>query len=180
MGYRQKAIIMDRDKIRRTLIRITHEIIEKNRDPGQLILFGINSGGYPMARRLQAILLDLEGHHIPALPLDISPFRDDGKETSPVPGEESLPEITGRTVILVDDVLYTGRSVRAALDALNRLGRPRSVQLAVLVDRGHRELPIRADYVGKNVPTSRRELVEVVMGAEPEEEDLVRILEEMP
>lgn len=159
-----KAHLMDADAMARALYRIAHEILERNKGTEGLALVGIRRRGVPLARRLAARLREIEGQEVPVGVLDITLYRDDLTERSEWPQVErtEVPfPVRGRRIVLVDDVLYTGRTARAALDALLDLGRPESVQLAVLVDRGHRELPIRADYVGKNVPTSRRENVEV-------------------
>ncbi|MCG0276953.1 MAG: bifunctional pyr operon transcriptional regulator/uracil phosphoribosyltransferase PyrR [Thermanaeromonas sp.] len=159
-----KAQIMDADKMRRALVRIAHEILERNKGTENLVLVGIRRRGVPLAKRLQRIIEEIEGVKLPLGVLDITLYRDDLTTLSPHPVIHSteIPfNITGKKVVLVDDVLFTGRTVRAALDALMDLGRPRSIQLAVLIDRGHRELPIRADYVGKNVPTSLKEEIAV-------------------
>lgn len=159
-----KAMLMDENQMNRALSRIAHEIIERNKGVERVALVGIRRRGVPLAHRLAAKLKELEGVEIPVGILDITLYRDDLSELSSVPKvhRSDVPfRLPGTCVILVDDVLYTGRTVRAALDALLDIGRPSVIQLAVLVDRGHRELPIRADYVGKNVPTSRREVVEV-------------------
>lgn len=160
----EKTIIMDAQAIRRALTRIAHEIIEKNKGTKDLILVGIRTRGVPLAERLAAEIEKIEGINLPVGVLDITLYRDDLSTLSyqPVVHETQIPvDINGKRIILVDDVLYTGRTVRAALDAIIDIGRPTAVQLAVLVDRGHRELPIRADYVGKNVPTSSKEVVSV-------------------
>jgi len=156
--------IMTADEIRRAVIRISHEIVEKQAGTSGLVLVGIQRRGVPLARRLASAIADHEGPTLPVGALDITFYRDDLSKLgqSPLLKGTDLPfEIEGATVVLVDDVLYTGRTVRAAMDALREFGRPRAVRLAVLVDRGHRELPIRADHVGKNVPTSREEIVKV-------------------
>lgn len=155
--------IMNEPDIQRALARVSHEILERNRGVANLVLVGIHTRGIPLSRRLEQNILRFEGSSIPLAELDINLYRDDLQERgSPVVKPTRFPvDIGGKTVVLVDDVLFTGRTVRAALDALNDLGRPRQVQLAVLLDRGHRELPIRADYVGKNIPTSREEQVKV-------------------
>jgi pyrimidine operon attenuation protein/uracil phosphoribosyltransferase len=154
---------MDKDAIARVLRRISHEIVESNRI-SDVVVRGIHTRGIPLADRLAEFLSEIETTAVPAGSLDIEPFRDD----QPVVGQgdptshTAVPvDVDGRTVVLVDDVLYTGRTIRAALDALADLGRPARIQVAVLVDRGHRELPIRADFVGKNLPTSRNEHVAV-------------------
>ncbi len=157
-------IIMTPEDIRRSLARIAHEIIERNKTTGHLVLVGMRTRGVPLAKRLAAIMEDHEGLNIPVGALDISLYRDDLSSLNPQPTVQrtDIPvSIDSKSVVLVDDVLYTGRSTRAAMDALIDLGRPRSIQLAVLIDRGHRELPIRADYVGKNMPSSRDEEIQV-------------------
>ncbi|MGI6065350.1 MAG: bifunctional pyr operon transcriptional regulator/uracil phosphoribosyltransferase PyrR [Bacillota bacterium] len=160
----EKAQIMDEDGMRRALTRIAHEIIEKNKGVDNLCLVGIRTRGIPLAERLAKKVQEIEGRNIPLGVIDITLYRDDLTTLSyhPVLHHTDLPiDITGKTIVLVDDVLYTGRTTRAALDAIFDIGRPASIQLAVLVDRGHRELPIRPDYVGKNVPSSRKEIVAV-------------------
>jgi len=154
---------MDSGDVHRALRRIAHEILERNHGPGSVVLLGIHTRGVPLAQRIDAELVDIEGQPVPIGMLDIGLYRDD-LDTRPKTriGPTSVPEsIDGRTVVLIDDVLFTGRTIRAALDAVTDLGRPERVQLAVLVDRGHRELPIRPDYVGKNLPTSTTERVTV-------------------
>jgi pyrimidine operon attenuation protein/uracil phosphoribosyltransferase len=151
---------MDASAVRRSLTRIAHEIVERNRGIEGLVLVGILSRGDVLARRLVAKLGELEDQPVPVGSLDVSRHRDDRPHTPGEPGS-AVPPVDGRTVVLVDDVLYHGRTARAALEAILEFGRPHAVQLAVLIDRGHRELPIRADYVGKNVPTSEVEQVEV-------------------
>lgn len=154
---------MSAEDITRAISRITHEIVERNRGIDGLVLTGIRTRGAPIARRLANKILELEGQEVPVGVLDIGLYRDDvASHTRPVVQASDLPvNVDGRNVVLVDDVLYTGRTIRAALDALTDFGRPRLVQLAVLVDRGHRELPIRADYVGKNIPTATQDEVKV-------------------
>jgi pyrimidine operon attenuation protein/uracil phosphoribosyltransferase len=167
--------VMTPDDIRRALTRIAHEIIEKNRGAEGLLLVGVQRKGAPLAARLQELIRRFEGVEVPAGALDITLYRDDVHARAPEVRATSLPvDLTGRTVILVDEVFFTGRTARAALDALVDLGRPAAIQLAVLVDRGHRELPIRPDYVGKNLPTARREHVRVHL-QELEGEDAVYI-----
>ena len=159
-----KTVIMTPEDIRRSLARITHEIIEHNKTIGELVLVGMRTRGVPLSKRLTANIGSLEGEQVPVGALDFSLYRDDLAllDKQPTVHRTDIPvNIDGKTIILVDDVLYTGRSVRAAMDALIDLGRPRSIQLAVLIDRGHRELPIRPDYVGKNIPTSRQEEIQV-------------------
>jgi pyrimidine operon attenuation protein / uracil phosphoribosyltransferase len=156
--------IMTADEIRRATTRLSHEIVEKQAGTAGLMLIGIQRRGVPLARRIAAAILEHEGVEIPVGALDITFYRDDLSLVAqqPIVKGTELPEgIDGRTIILVDDVLYTGRTIRAAMDALVDFGRPQAIRLAVLVDRGHRELPIRADHVGKNVPTSREESVRV-------------------
>ncbi|MDH7480239.1 MAG: bifunctional pyr operon transcriptional regulator/uracil phosphoribosyltransferase PyrR [Syntrophomonadaceae bacterium] len=164
MAAKTKAVIMDEERIRRTLTRIAHEIIERNKEIHNLVLIGIRTRGIPLAERIAGGIEKIEAVKIPIGILDITLYRDDlaSKSLQPLVLSTRIPfNITGKNVVLIDDVLYTGRTVRAAMDALMDLGRPRTIQLAVLIDRGHRELPIRADYVGKNLPTSRREKVAV-------------------
>jgi len=159
-----KAILMDANQMKRALSRIAHEIIERNKGTEHVALVGIRRRGIPLAQRLAARLKEFEGRDVPVGTLDITLYRDDLTELASLPvvhKSEVNFKLPGRVVVLVDDVIYTGRTARAALDALLDIGRPSAIQLAVLVDRGHRELPIRPDYVGKNVPTSRRERVEV-------------------
>lgn len=160
----EKARIMDEEAMRRAITRIAHEILEKNKGVEGLVLVGIRRRGVPLAERLARQIEAIEGRRIPVGSLDITLYRDDLtlRSDHPVVHRTDVPfSVQGKKVVLVDDVLYTGRTVRAALDAIMDLGRPALIQLAVLVDRGHRELPIRADYVGKNVPTSRREIIHV-------------------
>ena len=159
-------IVMDADRMQRSLTRLAHEVVERNRDVDKLALVGIRERGVPLARRIARRLQEITGHQLQTGALDITLYRDDlmrhAVGPQPVVRSTEIPlDIDDRTILLVDDVLYTGRTIRAALDALIDFGRPRAIQLAVLVDRGHRELPIKADYVGKNVPTSRRESVQV-------------------
>ena len=161
---REKAQIVDAEGLRRALTRISHEIVEKNHGTKDVILVGIRRRGVHLARRVREKIQEFEGVELPLGTLDITLYRDDLKTIGPKPrvGSSELGhDVNDKVVVLIDDVLYTGRTVRAALDALMDQGRPRAIQLAVLVDRGHRELPIRADYVGKNVPTSKREIIAV-------------------
>ena len=158
--------VLGPDEISRALIRVAHEILERTNGAADVILMGIPTRGVPLASRLAAKLSQVEGRPAPAGSLDVTMYRDDLRlRPARRLGHTAVPPsgIDGKIVILVDDVLYSGRTVRAALDALGDIGRPRAVQLAVLVDRGHRELPIRADYVGKNLPTSQREVVQVLL-----------------
>ena len=158
--------VLEPDEIRRALTRIAHEILERTNGADEVVLLGIPTRGVPLARRLAERLEQVEGRPLPAGSLDITMYRDDLRlRPARALGHTEVPAegIDNKILVLVDDVLYSGRTVRAALDALGDLGRPRAVQLAVLVDRGHRELPIRADYVGKNLPTSQREMVRVLL-----------------
>ena len=158
--------MLDRSDIHRALTRIAHEILERNKGAGEIILLGIPTRGVALARRLAERIAEVEGSPVPVGSLDITMYRDDLRlHPARALARTDVPEpgVDGKVVVLVDDVLYSGRTVRAALDALGDLGRPRAVQLAVLVDRGHRELPIRADFVGKNLPTSYRERVQVLL-----------------
>lgn len=172
-----KAQVMDEENIRRALYRLSHEITERNKGVSDLILIGIRTRGVPLAYRLAQFIKQHEDAEIPVGLLDITFYRDDLSLISnqPVLHRTEIPvNITNKKLVLVDDVLYTGRTVRAALDALMDLGRPEIIQLAVLIDRGHRELPIRADYVGKNVPTAKREIIHVKL-KETDHEDQVLI-----
>lgn len=176
-----KNQIMDADGIRRAVTRIAHEIVEKNKGTDNVVLIGIRRRGVPLAERIQERIEKFEGVKVPLGILDITLYRDDLTmiDVQPVVHESQVPfSVQGKTVVLVDDVLYTGRTARAALDATMDLGRPEKIQLAVLIDRGHRELPIRADYVGKNVPTSSREIVSVCLKEIDEEEQV--LLQERP
>ncbi|MFY9220849.1 MAG: bifunctional pyr operon transcriptional regulator/uracil phosphoribosyltransferase PyrR [Candidatus Nanopelagicales bacterium] len=158
------ARVFDADDMSRVLSRIAHEIIERSRGVDDLVILGIQSRGVPLAQRIASRIEDIAGHSIPLGALDVTMYRDDVSIRGARPvGVTQVPDvgIDDQLVVLVDDVLFSGRTVRAALDALNDIGRPRSVQLAVLIDRGHRELPIRADYVGKNLPTASAESVMV-------------------
>lgn len=159
-----KKELVDGDGIRRALTRIAHEIVEKNKGTDNLVIIGIRTRGVPLAKRLAKKINSFEDVEIPVGILDITLYRDDLSMVAqqPIVHKTEIPfDINGKSVILVDDVLYTGRTVRSALDALVDLGRPLAIQLAIVVDRGHRELPIRADYVGKNIPTSEQEVVSV-------------------
>jgi pyrimidine operon attenuation protein/uracil phosphoribosyltransferase len=172
---------MDADRIGRTLARIAHEILERNRGVEQLALVGIRTRGVPLARRLAHAIREINQHDVPTGALDITLYRDDLMRTAvgaqPVIRRTEIPfSIDDKRILLVDDVLYTGRTIRAALDALIEFGRPKAIQLIVLVDRGHRELPIKADYVGKNLPTSVSQSVQVHL-AEVDGRDEVEILD---
>ncbi len=164
MELMEKAQIMDREAMRRALVRIAHEVVERNKGLEDVILVGIHRRGYPLAQRLATALKEVEGVDVPVGELDITLYRDELtlRFTQPHVEATRMPvEVARKRVVLVDDVLYTGRTIRAALDALIDLGRPQNIQVAVMIDRGHRELPIRADYVGKNVPTSSKEVIHV-------------------
>jgi pyrimidine operon attenuation protein/uracil phosphoribosyltransferase len=168
--------ILDADDVRRALTRIAHEIVERDGSVEDLVLVGIRSRGVPMAQRLAALIEQHEGASVPIGSVDITYYRDDLTRMAhaPIVKRSDLEvEVAGRIVVLVDDVLYTGRTVRAALDALTDHGRPRAVRLATLVDRGHRELPIRPDFVGKNLPTSEDEIVHVRLAETDEVDEVV-------
>jgi len=161
-----KAALLDEKAIERALVRIAHEIVEKNKGVQDLVLVGIKRRGVPLAERIRENILNFEDVSLPVASVDITLYRDDLEEDYESPqikNDVIEVSIKDKKVVLVDDVLFTGRTVRAALDAITANGRPRSIQLAVLIDRGHRELPIRADYVGKNVPTSRNEMIKVML-----------------
>lgn len=170
--------LMNADEIRRALTRVAHEIVERNDGATTVTLVGIHRRGVPLARRLAAMINDAENVMPPVGELDIGLYRDDLHSRGPAAlGRTLLPALAGRVVVLVDDVLYTGRTIRAALNELTDWGRPTAIQLAVLVDRGHRELPIRADYVGKNIPTAANERVNVVVSDIDHAEDSVWIVQ---
>lgn len=176
---KKKAQILDENGIRRALTRIAHEIIERNKGVDNVALVGIRRRGVPLAERLARRIKDIEGTEVPVGILDITLYRDDLTTLAQQPlvhqTKVDFP-VEGKVIVLVDDVLFTGRTVRAALDAIIDLGRPETIQLMILIDRGHRELPIRADYVGKNVPTAKKELVSVLL-KEIDNEDGVLIME---
>ncbi len=179
--WREKARLMDGEAIRRALERIAHEVVERNAGVEDVVLVGVRRRGVPLAERLAGRIRAIEGRGVPVGVLDITLYRDDLTmlDHQPQVHQTDIPFlVTGKKVVLVDDVIFTGRTVRAALDAVMDLGRPASVQLAVMLDRGHRELPVRPDYVGKRVPTSRREVVEVRL-TETDGEDGVVILEKI-
>lgn len=159
---KKKTVLLDEAAINRALTRIAHEIVERNKGGDNLVLVGIKTRGVPIAKRLQEKIKEIEAITVPIGELDITLYRDDLQEQLNAPELHAIhldEDIANKTVILIDDVLYTGRTVRAAMDAVMDIGRPAQIQLAVLVDRGHRELPIRADYVGKNIPTSEKEVI---------------------
>jgi len=164
VALKEKAEIVDAEGLRRIITRIAHEIVERNKGVSEIVLIGIRRRGVPIASRIAERITEFEGKPPAQGSLDITLYRDDLSTVShqPVVGSTDISvDIQGKVVVLVDDVLYTGRTIRAAMDALIDFGRPRAIQLAVVIDRGHRELPIRADYVGKNVPTSRKEVIGV-------------------
>jgi pyrimidine operon attenuation protein/uracil phosphoribosyltransferase len=169
------SIILNSAAINRALVRIGHEIAERNENSQTVLLIGIQRGGVPLAERLSRILSGIWTHPVPTGKLDVSMHRDDlDRRLAPDVQPTVIPfDISGKTVILVDDVLFNGRTVRAAMDALNDFGRPKLIQLAVLIDRGHRELPIKADFVGKNVPTSPSELVRVIVDESGRSDEVV-------
>ena len=171
--------IMDKDGIRRALTRMSYEIVERNQGTENLVLIGIKTRGWYLAQRIADRLKQIEGHELPVVSLDISGYRDDLSQEEKEKAMESFEtpvDLTGKTVILVDDVLYTGRTIRAALDAIMDQGRPAKIALAVLIDRGHRELPIRPDFIGKNIPTAASEDVQVYV-QEADGEDAFKISE---
>ncbi len=177
----KERFILDQDAVQRAITRIAHEILERNHGIENLILVGIRTRGVFLAERLRKSIRDIEKKEVPLGMLDITLYRDDLGEIGTVPEirETKLPEdVTGKIVVLVDDVLYTGRTIRAALDAVIDFGRPKAIQLAVLIDRGHRELPIKADYIGKNVPTSQNEQV-VLRLAEKDGKDEAVVIEKV-
>ena len=162
----KKNVIMDADAMRRAIVRIAHEIIEKNKGVENVILVGIRTRGVPLAQRIAKEIENIEKVKVPVGFLDITLYRDDLSTLAYNPivhGTEIEFDISGKVIVLVDDVLYTGRTIRAALDALIDMGRPKVIELAVLIDRGHKELPIRADFVGKNVPTAQKEIIDVTL-----------------
>lgn len=180
MNTREKAQIMDSDDVARAVMRMAHQILERNHGAEDIVLVGIRRRGAPLAVRIAKAMESIEGKEVPVGILDITLYRDDLQLVArqPVVGKTELPTgVEGKVVVLVDDVLFTGRTIRAAMDEIMDFGRPKAMQLAVLIDRGHRELPIRADYVGKNVPTAAKEIVSVAL-KEEDGEDRVS-LEEM-
>jgi pyrimidine operon attenuation protein / uracil phosphoribosyltransferase len=176
MSLKEKALILDKTGIDRALTRVAHEILEKNRGAKDLVLVGIQRGGVHLAKRLAGKIREIEKLDVPVGSLDITMYRDDltTRKSQPVPQATDIPcDIQDKVMVLVDDVIFTGRTIRAALNSIMDYGRPRRIQLAVLVDRGHRELPVRADYVGKNLPTSAKEKVEVMLSEDGGEEKVV-------
>jgi pyrimidine operon attenuation protein/uracil phosphoribosyltransferase len=174
-----KTKLIDNDGFRRTVNRLAHEVVESNKGSGNIVIVGIRTRGDFLARRIAQKIEEIEGYAIPVGTLDITLYRDDlrGKLDQPeLHSTQILFDITGKSLVLVDDVLYTGRTVRAALNALMDIGRPERIELLVLVDRGHRELPIKADFVGKNVPTSMKQEVKVMM-SEVDGEDAVFLID---
>jgi pyrimidine operon attenuation protein / uracil phosphoribosyltransferase len=180
VAFEVRSRLLQEGDVRRAVTRIAHEVLERNKGAGDLVLVGIAARGDDMARRLAAEIRRIEGAEVPVGVLDITFYRDDIglRAEAPEVHQTQIPfDVTGKTVVVVDDVLFTGRTIRAAMDALVDFGRPRSIQLAVLVDRGHRELPIRPDYVGKNLPTRATEQVRVLL-TETDGEDAVEVGEE--
>jgi pyrimidine operon attenuation protein/uracil phosphoribosyltransferase len=166
----ESTVILDTAAIQRALTRIAHEIAERDKNSAEVVLVGIPTGGVPLAQRLGKILAEIWKHAVPTGSLDVSMHRDDlDQRAAPKIHPTVMPfDVTSKTVVLVDDVMFSGRTTRAAMDALNDFGRPKKIQLAVLIDRGHRELPIKADFVGKNVPTAANEKVCVRLGEKDE------------
>jgi pyrimidine operon attenuation protein/uracil phosphoribosyltransferase len=176
MSFTEKAVIMNGDDVSRALKRMAHEVLEANSGTRDLVILGIQRRGVPLASLLREAIKSVEGDELPMGSIDITFYRDDLSKLGPSPrvATTEMPlDVTDKVVILVDDVLYTGRTVRAALDVIMDWGRPRAIQLAVLVDRGHRELPIRPDYVGKNVPTSHKEVIKVKVMEFDEKQEVV-------
>lgn len=173
----ESVVILDAAAIQRALMRIAHEIAERNEVGAEVVLVGIPEGGVPLAQRLEKILAEIWKHTVPVGSLDVSMHRDDlDQHATPKVYPTVIPfDVTGKTVVLVDDVLFSGRTTRAAMDALNDFGRPKKIQLAVLIDRGHRELPIKADFVGKNVPTAREEKVSLCLTEDGAHRDEVKL-----
>lgn len=180
MSKKEKALILDKTGIDRALTRVAHEILEKNKGAKDLVLVGIQRGGVHLARRLAGKIREIEKIDVPVGSLDITMYRDDltTRKSQPVPQATDIPfDIQDKVMVLVDDVIFTGRTIRAALNSIMDYGRPRRIQLAVLVDRGHRELPIRADFVGKNLPTAAREKVDVMLAEDGGDEKVVILAE---
>ncbi len=176
MNQKEKALILDKAGIDRALTRVAHEILERNKGAKNIGIIGIQRGGVHLARRLAVKIKGIEGVEVPVGSLDITMYRDDlsQRKSQPVPQATDISfDVQDKAIVLVDDVLFTGRTIRAAMNSIMDYGRPKLVQLAVLVDRGHRELPIRADFVGKNLPTSSREKVEVMLAEDGADEKVV-------
>jgi pyrimidine operon attenuation protein/uracil phosphoribosyltransferase len=171
----EAIVILNAPAIQRALTRIAHEIAERNEASAEVVLVGIQRGGGPLAERLATLLAGIWGNSVPCGHLDVSMHRDDlDQRAAPEIHPTVIPfDVTGKTVVLVDDVLFSGRTIRSAMDSLNDLGRPKCIQLAVLIDRGHRELPVKADFVGKNQPTSLAETIHVRFGETGKEEEVV-------
>ncbi len=181
MDMQEKTVVMGESEIKRTLVRIAHEIVEKNKGVNNLALIGIRTRGVFLAKRLAQEISKIEKKEIPVGTLDITLYRDDLSLVArqPLVLKTEIPfDVSQKKIVLVDDVLYTGRTIRAAMDAIVDLGRPQVIQLAVLIDRGHRELPIRADYIGKNIPTSKKEIVKVKLKEIDREEKVVIVIKE--
>lgn len=177
---RLKANLLDEKAIKRSLLRISHEIIERNKGVENIVLVGVQRRGYPLAQRIAEEIMEIEGVPVPVGSVDITFYRDDLTSIEELPTVKDINlgvDVQNKKVILIDDVLYTCRTVRAAMDAVIDVGRPKAIQLAVLIDRGHKELPIRADYVGKNIPTSKEEKIAVHI-IEVDNEDSVKIYED--
>jgi pyrimidine operon attenuation protein / uracil phosphoribosyltransferase len=175
-GAKHEKLVMDASEVARAVTRIAHEILERNKGTQNLALVGIRTGGVYLAHRLVKRILEIESVHVPSGELDITLYRDDLsiRKDQPILRKTTIPfDISDLKIVLVDDVFFTGRTIRAAMDSLMDLGRPAEIQLAVLVDRGHRQLPIRANYIGKNVPTSRDEIVQVFLEEEGEDDRVV-------
>ena len=162
-----RTLLMPPARVQRTVTRLAYEVVERNRGGANLLVFGIRTRGVALAARLAEALAEVEGHPVPVHDLDVTPFRDDRPDLAPPPLADDAPEVDDCDVLLVDDVLFTGRTARAAIDAVLQHGRPRSIQLAVLIDRGHREFPIQPDYVGRMIPTKYRERVVVEVDGAP-------------
>lgn len=176
MSFTEKAVIMNEQEMMRAIKRMAHEVLEANGGVQDLVILGVQRRGVPLAAMLQEAIKNVEGAEVPMGAIDITFYRDDLSKLGPSPkvATTEMPfDVTDKSVILVDDVLYTGRTVRAALDVIIDWGRPRAIQLAVLIDRGHRELPIRPDYVGKNVPTSQKEVIKVKVAEFDEKAEVV-------
>ncbi|TFB09430.1 bifunctional pyr operon transcriptional regulator/uracil phosphoribosyltransferase PyrR [Candidatus Atribacteria bacterium MT.SAG.1] len=181
MDIKEKTVVMGESEIKRTLVRIAHEIVEKNKGVSNLALIGIRTRGVFLAKRLAQEIFKIEKKEIPVGTLDITLYRDDLSLVArqPLVLKTEIPfDVSQKKIVLIDDVLYTGRTIRAAMDAIVDLGRPQVIQLVVLVDRGHRELPIRADYIGKNLPTSKKEIVKVKLKEVDGEDKVVIVIKE--